>query len=166
MRAAVIIRVLGCHGSELTIVDGQGGTYECRTCGFLVNETCMVDAGSISAGLQEAEEGKIRHVLLSHAHFDHIKGLPLLADNLAGRVQTGRLQTGPVKIRALSEVLDGLRRHIFNDVVFPDFTRVPTKDSAPLAYHALDEAPTFSCDNCDVTAVLVNSIVPTPVLVI
>jgi len=79
----VIIRVLGCHGSELTIVDGQGGTYECRTCGFLVNETCMVDAGSVSAGLQEAEQGKIRHVLLSHAHFDHIKGLPLLADNLA-----------------------------------------------------------------------------------
>src|SRR5206468_13013511 len=111
---AVIIRVLGCHGSELTIDDGHGGTREGRTCGFLVNETCMVDAGSVSAGLREAEQGKIRAILLSHAHYDHIKGLPLLADNLAGRVQDG-----PVKIHALSEVLDSLRRYIFNDVVFP-----------------------------------------------
>jgi cAMP phosphodiesterase len=140
----------------LTIVDGKGSTYECRTCGFLVNETCMVDAGSVSAGLLEAEQGKIRHVLLSHTHFDHIKGLPLLADNLVGRVQNG-----PVKIRALSEVLDGLRRHIFNDVVFPDFTRLPTVDSAPLAYQAFDEEKTFTFDNLEVTAVRVNHIVPT-----
>jgi cAMP phosphodiesterase len=152
----VIIRVLGCHGSELTVVDGKGHTHECRTCGFLVNETCMVDAGSVSAGLQEDEQGKIRHVLLSHAHFDHIKGLPLLADNLAGRVQNG-----PVKIHALAEVLDGLRRHIFNDVVFPDFTRLPTVDSAPLAYHAFNEEKAFTFDNLEVTAVRVNHIVPT-----
>lgn len=156
----MIIRVLGCHGSELTVVDGKGSTRECRTCGFLVNETCMVDAGSISAGLQEAEQGKIRNVLLSHTHFDHIKGLPLLADNLAGRIQTGRVHAGPVKIRALSEVLDALRHHIFNDVVFPDFTRLPTVDSAPLAYHALDEEKTVTFDNLEVTAVRVNHIVP------
>ncbi len=151
----MIIRVLGCHGSELTVADGKGGAHECRTCGFLVNETCMVDAGSVSAGLQEAEQGKIRHVLLSHAHFDHIKGLPLLADNLVGRVQNG-----PVKIRALAEVLDDLRRHIFNDAVFPDFTRLPTADSAPLAYHAFDEEKTFSFDNLEVTAIRVNHTVP------
>src|SRR3989442_11588720 len=120
----------------------------------------MVDAGSVSAGLKGAEEGKVRHVLLLHAHFDHIKGLPLLADNLAGRVQTGRVQTGPVKIRALSEVLDGLRRHIFNDVVFPDFTRLPTKDSAPLADHALDQEETFDLYNLEVNALRVNHIVP------
>ena len=83
----MIIRVLGCHGSELAIDDGNGRIRECRTCGFLVNETCMVDAGSVSAGLQEAEQGKIRQVLLSHAHFDHVKGLPLLADNLLDKVE-------------------------------------------------------------------------------
>src|SRR2546430_9128122 len=90
--------------NELIDVDGKGHTHECRTCGFLVNETCMVDAGSVSAGLQEAEQGKIRHVLLSHAHLDHIKGLPLLADNLAGRAQDG-----PGKVTRSSEALDSLR---------------------------------------------------------
>ena len=151
----MIIRVLGCHGSELTIDDGNGRTRECRTCGFLVNEICMVDAGSVSAGLQEAEQGKIRDVLLSHAHFDHIKGLPLLADNLVGRNPQG-----PVKIHALPEVLDDLRRHIFNDVIFPDFTRLPTPDTAPLSYHPFEAEKMLTVDRLEVTAVRVNHIVP------
>lgn len=151
----MIIQVLGCHGSELTIDDGNGRLLECRTCGFLVNETCMVDAGSVSAGLRDAEQAKIRHVLLSHAHFDHIKGLPLLADNLVGRSPEG-----PVKVHALQEVLDDLRRHIFNDVIFPDFTRLPTPDTAPLAYHPFDDEKTFAFDRLEVTAIRVNHIVP------
>ncbi len=151
----MIIRVLGCHGSELTIDDGNGRTRECRTCGFLVNETCMVDAGSVSAGLLEAEQGKIRQILLSHAHLDHIKGLPLLADNLISQNSNGR-----VKVRALPEVLDDLRRHIFNDVIFPDFTRLPTPDTAPLAYHPFDEEKMFAFDRLEVTAVQVDHIVP------
>ena len=151
----MIIQVLGCHGSELTIDDGNGRPLECRTCGFLVNETCMVDAGSVSAGLREAAQAKIRHVLLSHAHLDHIKGLPLLADNLVGRSPEG-----PIKVHALQEVLDDLRRHIFNDVIFPDFTRLPTPDTAPLAYHPLGDEKTFTFDRLEVTAVRVNHIVP------
>src|SRR2546428_13557360 len=98
----------------------------------------MVDAGSVSAGLQEAEQGKIRHGLLAHAHFDHIKGLALLADNLAGRVQNG-----PVKIHALSEALDGLASHNLNDDVFPDFTPLHTVNSAPLPDHASNEEKAF-----------------------
>jgi len=152
----VIIKVLGCHGSELTIDNGNGRPLECRTCGFLVNETCMLDAGSVSAGLFEAEQDKIRHVLLSHAHFDHIKGLPLLADNLVGR----NLPHGPVQVRALPEVLDDLRRHIFNDAIFPDFTRLPTPDTALLAYRPFDDEKTFAFDGLEVTAVRVDHTVP------
>lgn len=151
----MIVRVLGCSGSELTIDAGHGRLLECRACGFLVNETCMVDAGSVSAGLREAEQDKIRDVLLSHAHFDHIKGLPLLADNLVGRDPEG-----PVKVHALQEVLDDLRRHIFNGVIFPDFTTLPTPETAPLAYHPFDDEKTFTCDRLEVTAVRVNHIVP------
>lgn len=151
----MIIRVLGCHGSELTIKDGNGGTRECRTCGFLVNETCMVDAGSVSAGLLEAEQGKIRNILLSHAHLDHIKGLPLLADNMVGRT----LQ-GPIKVWSLPEVLDDLSRHIFNDVVYPDFMRIPTVEEAPLAYSPLPDETVIAMDGLEVASVRVNHTVP------
>jgi len=152
----MMVRILGCHGSELTVDDGHGRLLECRTCGFLVNETCMVDAGSVSAGLQDAEQGKIRDVLLSHAHFDHIKGLPLLADNMVGRKTDGAIM-----IHALQEVIDDVRRHVFNDVIFPDFSRLPTPATAPLVYHPFDDEKTFTCDRLEITAVRVNHIVPT-----
>ena len=151
----MIIRVLGCHGSELTIKDRNGGMHECRTCGFLVNETFMVDAGSVSAGLLEAEQGKIRNLLISHAHLDHIKGLPLLADNMAGRTPDG-----PIKVWSLPEVLDDLRRHIFNDVVYPDFTRIPSVEEAPLAYSPFPDETLITVDGLEVTSVRVNHTVP------
>jgi len=151
----VIVRVLGCHGSELTVEDEKGGTRECRTCGFLVNGICMVDAGSISAGLLEAEQGKIRHILISHAHLDHIKGLPLFADNMVGRTPHG-----PIKVWSLPEVLDDIGRHIFNDVVYPDFMQIPTVEEAPLAYSPLPDEKLTTFDGFEVTSIRVNHTVP------
>jgi cAMP phosphodiesterase len=139
----------------LTVKDGSGRSHECRTCGFLINETFMMDAGSVSAGLLEAEQGKIRNILLSHAHFDHIKGLPLLADNMVGRTQNGA-----IKIWSLPEVLDDLRRHIFNDVVYPDFTRLPTVNDAPLAYQPFVDEKAITIDRLEVLSIRVNHIVP------
>jgi cAMP phosphodiesterase len=117
----------------------------------------MVDAGSVSEGLMDAEQSKIRNVLLSHAHFDHIKGLPLLADNMAGRtVGLG----GSIKIWSLPEVLDDLSRHIFNDIVYPNFTRLPTVEEAPLAYAPFQEGAPITVDGLHVTSVRVNHVVP------
>ena len=75
------IRVLGCHGSE-QLVERDGKAFQRRTCGFLVNGTVMIDAGTIGAALRLEEQKQIRHILLSHLHFDHVQGLPTLADNL------------------------------------------------------------------------------------
>jgi cAMP phosphodiesterase len=115
----------------------------------------MVDAGSVSEGLMDAEQSKIRNVLLSHAHFDHIKGLPLLADNMAGRTSGGA-----IKIWSLPEVVDDLRRHIFNDAVYPDFTRLPTVEEAPLAYAPFRDGTPITVDGLHVTSVRVNHTVP------
>ncbi|MGH7230952.1 MAG: MBL fold metallo-hydrolase [Nitrospiraceae bacterium] len=76
------IRVPGCHGSE-QVIERESGPAQCRTCGFLVNGTVMVDARTIGTALTLQEQKRIRHILLSHLHFDHIQGLPTLADNLA-----------------------------------------------------------------------------------
>ena len=151
----MIIRILGCHGSESAIEMGQGRVHECKTCGFLINGTCMMDAGTVCGSLREGEQAKIRNVLLSHAHLDHIKGLPQLADNMAGRTPHG-----PINIWGLSEVLGNLRRHVFNDVIYPDFTRIPTAAEAPLAFQPLVEEKPVHWDGLEVTAVRVDHIVP------
>jgi len=70
------IRILGCHGSEQLHEDTR--LPPSKACGFLLNDTVMVDGGTISSQLTFSQQTKIRHVLLSHLHFDHIQGLPFL----------------------------------------------------------------------------------------
>lgn len=55
------IRVLGCHGSE-QFGGEKTGRQQCRTCGFLINDTVMVDAGTIGAALTLDEQRAIRHI--------------------------------------------------------------------------------------------------------
>ena len=151
----MIVRILGCHGSELITTDSRGRSHECKACGFLVNGTCMIDAGSITGSLVESEQDKIRDVLLSHAHFDHIKGVPLLADNMVGRTHGT-----PINIWGLPEVVHLVRQHIFNGEIYPDFARLPTVEVAPLTFQPfLDEKP-IQLDGIEAVPVRVNHSVP------
>jgi cAMP phosphodiesterase len=75
----------------------------------------MVDAGTLASGLTLEEQQCVKHILLSHLHHDHIKGIPPLVDNIFGLVDH------QVVVSSLSSVVDGLKKHVFNDMVFPNF---------------------------------------------
>ena len=74
------VRVLGCHGSG-QLVPGENGPVQCGTCGFLLNDQLLVDAGTIGSRLYLEEQRRIRVVVLTHLHFDHIRELPTLAES-------------------------------------------------------------------------------------
>ena len=148
------IRVLGCHGSD-QLVDGGLGPHQCRTCGFLINETVLVDAGTVGPTLRLAEQKRIRHVLLSHLHFDHIQGLPTLADNLVDEV------VEPVVLTSIPEVLKGLQSHVFNGEVYPDFLQLPDPQHPIFVFRPLSVGQEQEVSGLRVTAVPVNHQVPT-----
>lgn len=115
------IRVLGCAGA---IAAGR------RTTAFLLDDDVLVDAGTGVGELALDELARIDDVLLSHSHLDHVLGVPLLADSaLRRRAAAGR---GPVRVHGLPETLQALRAHLFNDVIWPDFTRLPTPQAPAL----------------------------------
>lgn len=147
------IRVLGCHGSD-QVQDGAGGPHQCQTCGFLVNDTVMVDAGTIGSALRLDEQKRIRHVLVSHLHFDHIRGLPTLADNLVDDAVES------VTLRGIPEVLNGLRAHIFNGDVYPDFLALPNRERPVFTTEVLEEGKEYTVGSLGVTAIRVNHLVP------
>ncbi|HEY1373408.1 MAG TPA: MBL fold metallo-hydrolase, partial [Candidatus Binatia bacterium] len=64
-------RVLGCSGGQ---VPGQ------QLSSYLVNEDLLIDAGSTTAVLSLKAQTKIRNVLITHAHLDHVMSLATLAD--------------------------------------------------------------------------------------
>lgn len=107
------IRILGCSGSI-----AQG----CRTTSFLLDHDILIDAGTGVGELALDEMARIDHVLLSHSHLDHVLGVPLLADSVMRR-RPGR---PPIQVHGLPETLQVLRQHLFNDQLWPDFTRLPS----------------------------------------
>ena len=117
------LRVLGCSGS---IAAG------CRTTAFLLDDDVLIDAGTGVGDLPLDALARIDHVLISHSHLDHVLSIALLADSVMRRREAeGR---GPIQVHALPETLAALRDHLFNGVIWPDFTRLPSAQSPVLQF--------------------------------
>ncbi|WP_373975902.1 3',5'-cyclic-nucleotide phosphodiesterase [Chitinibacter sp. SCUT-21] len=113
------LRVLGCSG-------GIGGDN--RTTSFLLNHTILIDAGTGVGDLQLAELQEIEHVFLTHVHLDHIACLPLLLDSVVG------VRSSPVFVHATAQTIALLRQHIFNWLIWPDFSTIPSADQPSLVF--------------------------------
>lgn len=148
------LHVLGCHGSDGLLPTDRGLTSY-HTCGFLVNDSLLLDAGTIASHLTLHAQAQIRHIILSHLHFDHIKGLPTFADNLSEGVNV------PVIVAGIPEVTKGLHEYIFNTHVYPDFFQIPSLENPVLKSFSLRHGKTHYLSGFEVTPIAVNHTVPT-----
>jgi ribonuclease BN (tRNA processing enzyme) len=140
------LRVLGCAGAEFPRFHPPG---------FLLDDTLLLDAGTIGAVLSEEEQWAIRHILITHAHLDHIRGIPALADNLLIK----SLQH-TVVVASRGEVLTALREHLMNNVIWPDFARLPSPETPVINYLELTPGVPVEIDGFTVTPYPVNHSVP------
>jgi 3',5'-cyclic-nucleotide phosphodiesterase len=140
------VKALGCHGGELD---------RCRSSGFLINGSVLLDAGTTCAALTLPELRKIRAILISHLHSDHTQGLLSLAENLLAQGTEK-----PVLIAGIEKVLIGLRRHFFNNVFCPDFTALPTKQHPVFSFKTLREGEETRLSSLTVRALEVHHTVP------
>lgn len=96
----------------------------------------------------------VRDVVLTHAHLDHIAGLPLFIDDLFAQLE------GPVRVYALQEVIDVLERDIFNWSVFPRFSELSTGNGPPIEYCPIEIGAEFRITNLTFNAFCSDHIVP------
>jgi ribonuclease BN (tRNA processing enzyme) len=127
---------------------------------FLIDGQVAVDAGAITRALTIAEQRQVRHVLITHTHMDHTNSLPFLIENSFGSSDQ------PVSIFCTKRVLAGVRRHLFNNDTWPDFTRIPNHMYPSVKFEEIVVETPFTIDGLpsgplEVTAVEVNHIVPT-----
>lgn len=109
------VRVLGCSG-------GIGG-WQQRTTSLMVDHDILIDCGTGAGVLSVEELVGIDHVFLTHAHLDHIALLPLLVDTV------GDMREHPITLYATDATLKLLRSHIFNWLIWPDFTAIPDRNN-------------------------------------
>ncbi len=140
----ITYRVLGCAGGE---------NPRSHLPAFLVNDRILVDAGAVTARLPLGEQLMIDAILVTHTHLDHVKDLGFLADNVFG------LRAQPITVCSIAPVLANLRAHLFNDILWPDFTRIPTAEGPTLQFQALPEGRPAVVGGCQVTPVRVHHVV-------
>jgi len=140
------IRVLGCSGGI-----GAGA----RTSAMLIDNDVLIDAGTGIGDLDLQDLDSIRHVFLTHAHLDHIAGLPMLAD----RVFDENFDV-PLTVYAREETLRAIQDHLFNDVIWPDFANLPSPHNPMLRYQVCSPGDTITIDHRDFYAVDVMHSVP------
>jgi ribonuclease BN (tRNA processing enzyme) len=120
-----------------------------------VNGTVCVDAGALTDALTLEEQADIRAVLITHAHMDHVASLPFLVENVFSR------NASPLEIVAPEDVLAALRKHLFNDALWPDFSRLPNDLVPAVTYRAVAVGEPFALEGLVGTAIPVSHVVPT-----
>lgn len=140
------LRVLGSFGGSV-----KGSYLSC----FLINDTVALDAGSLTQTLRLEEQLRVRDIIISHAHLDHNGALPFFAINVYGRVEE------PVVVHGTGPVVRSLREHMFNGVLWPDFSCLPNHDHPTLKFKEIKNGRAFSVSKLRFTAIPVNHITPT-----
>jgi cAMP phosphodiesterase len=107
--------------------DGSASLRQHLSC-LVINDRIAVDAGSLAMAATDEHRRSLRDVVLTHAHLDHIAGLPLFVDDLFATLDQ------PIRVHALPEVIDVLERDVFNWSVFPRFSELSIGDTNAIEY--------------------------------
>ena len=92
----------------------------------------LIDAGTGVGDLPIDELARIDHLFLTHTHLDHIACLPLMIDSVADR------RSRPLTVYGIPAVLDILRKHVFNWLVWPDFAEIPSAENPFMRYQPIE----------------------------
>lgn len=140
------IKVLGNSGSDLP---GKHLTS------FLLDSYILFDAGGVTSSLNSKAQEKIKHIFITHAHLDHIRDIPFLADNIV--VKGSKSQ---VIVYSIKEVIEDIKLHLLNQRIWPDFTLIPDESSSIIKLREIVEEETLNIDGYLITPIRVNHTVP------
>ncbi|MEE8119113.1 MAG: 3',5'-cyclic-nucleotide phosphodiesterase [Gammaproteobacteria bacterium] len=140
------IKILGCSG-------GIGAGL--RTTAILINDEVLIDTGTGIGDLTLDQMRKIRNVFLTHSHMDHTCGLPLLVDTI---FET--LLDSPLDVIAQPKTMNAVKKHIFNWILWPDFSSLPTAETPVMRYRVMNPGTSQTVAGIEFTMIEVNHTVP------
>ncbi|MES2529333.1 MAG: 3',5'-cyclic-nucleotide phosphodiesterase [Bdellovibrionota bacterium] len=136
---------------KIQVLGGHGGLARgFSTTSFLIDDILLLDAGAVAGALSIEDQCRIEHILISHCHLDHTKDLAFLCDNCFG------LRPSPFQVHTHHTVKQIILDHLLNDVVWPDFSKLPSPDKPTIQIHGVEPEHTFRVSGFEVTPVPVK----------
>lgn len=122
---------------------------------FLIDEVLAVDAGSLGYHGSPEDQARVRNVVITHSHADHLASLPIFIEN--------SYVPGPdcPTVWGNAQVLRCIREDLFNDRLWPDFLALSKPDDIYLRLEELANEVPVDLGDHRITPVLVSHQVQT-----
>ena len=138
------INVLGAHNLE---------SKNTRLCSLLIDDVLAVDAGALTSGLSFADQKKLKAVLITHQHYDHIRDIPALAINFQEHDKT-------IDVYSIQQVYKTLTNHLLNNIIYPNFIERPP-DKPAIRFQTLEPGKDISIEGYKVLPLNVTHAIET-----
>jgi len=103
------VRLLGAHNCE---------SQNTKFVSLLIDDSLVLDAGGLTSSLSFPAQQKLKAILLTHQHYDHIRDVPAIAINLF-------LEGTTINIYSTQPVYDALATYLLNGKLYPKFLEQP-----------------------------------------
>ena len=90
---------------------------------MLIDDSLVLDAGGLTSSLSLSAQRKLKAILLTHQHYDHIRDVPVLAMNFY-------LSGATINIYSILPVYDALTAHLLDGQLYPNFLERPPGNPA------------------------------------
>lgn len=127
---------------------------------YLINDTLAIDAGAIAIGLSREEQLRIRSIIITHTHLDHVFSLPIYLTDLFEEIRE------PVRLYATQSDFDALRQYIFNHRVWIPLELMKNAEVDLISFQPIRSGESFFAEGLKVTPVEVTHTVLTHGLVV
>ncbi len=117
---------------QIRVLGASGGAAPGRppTC-FLVDGRLAVDAGALAERLPIEEQHRVRDVLLTHSHLDHVRDLPFI---LINTFRDG----DPLRLWSTRVTLDAVRTHLLNKQIWYEAFTLPSEEAPSITGNELE----------------------------
>ncbi len=135
---------IGCYGSDLDY-------KKCIT--MQITPSTVIDTGALLSSISTGDLLKIKNVIITHCHFDHIKNLPIFADFMLS------MGNNSFNVYTTEAIWEQVKAHVFNDLIWPDFSSLPNKKSPTIRFFPIEFGKHFSLENISFLPIEMNHIV-------
>ncbi len=106
------IQLLGVHNCE---------SQNTKLTSLLIDDILVIDAGGLTSSLSFPAQQKLKAILLTHQHYDHIRDVPAIVFNFA-------MANAAIDIYSILPVYETLTTHLLNGKVYPKFLEWPPEN--------------------------------------